>query len=250
MFFPRLRRHAKWMFVFLALVFGLGFVVFGVGAGGVGVGDVLRNAGGGGGQSVSDARKATEERPQDVEAWRDLSTVLQADGQSDEAIAALATAGELAPKDADIQRELASLYLTQASDKQTDAQLAQYEAATGAATWNFPGALTGAQGGYVLQDPIGRSINTIANEKATQAYTEASQAASNAVAAYKKIAVLEPTDPNVQLELAGTAEQVGDTATAIAAYERFLVLAPDDPNASVVKQQLQQLKRSSSSSSG
>ena len=23
MFFPRLRRHAKWMFVFLALVFGL-----------------------------------------------------------------------------------------------------------------------------------------------------------------------------------------------------------------------------------
>ena len=36
MFFPRLRRHAKWMFVFLALVFGLGFVVFGVGAGGTG----------------------------------------------------------------------------------------------------------------------------------------------------------------------------------------------------------------------
>ena len=29
MFFPRLRRHAKWMFVLLALVFGLGFVIFG-----------------------------------------------------------------------------------------------------------------------------------------------------------------------------------------------------------------------------
>ena len=34
MFFPRLRRHAKWMFLFLALVFALGFVGFGVGAGG------------------------------------------------------------------------------------------------------------------------------------------------------------------------------------------------------------------------
>ena len=48
MFFPRLRRHAKWMFVFLALVFGLGFVGFGVGAGGVGFGDVFRGGGGGG----------------------------------------------------------------------------------------------------------------------------------------------------------------------------------------------------------
>ena len=32
MFFPRLRRQAKWMFVFLALVFGVGFVIFGVGS--------------------------------------------------------------------------------------------------------------------------------------------------------------------------------------------------------------------------
>ena len=42
MFFPRLRRHAKWLFVFLALAFGLGFVGFGVGAGGVGVGDLFQ----------------------------------------------------------------------------------------------------------------------------------------------------------------------------------------------------------------
>ena len=38
MFFPRLRRHAKWMFVFLAVALGGGFVLFGVGAGGTGVG--------------------------------------------------------------------------------------------------------------------------------------------------------------------------------------------------------------------
>ena len=54
MFFPRLRRHAKWMFVLLALVFGLGFVVFGVGAGGTGIGDIFRDQGGtSSGQSVS-----------------------------------------------------------------------------------------------------------------------------------------------------------------------------------------------------
>ena len=58
MFFPRLRRHAKWMFVLLALVFALGFVVFGVGAGGTGIGDIFRDQGGtSSGQSVSDAQK-------------------------------------------------------------------------------------------------------------------------------------------------------------------------------------------------
>ena len=44
MFFVRLRRHAKWMFVFLALVFGLGFVIFGIGSDqGTGVGDLFRD---------------------------------------------------------------------------------------------------------------------------------------------------------------------------------------------------------------
>ena len=31
LFFTRIRRHAKWMFVFLALSFAVGFVVFNVG---------------------------------------------------------------------------------------------------------------------------------------------------------------------------------------------------------------------------
>lgn len=249
MFFPRLRRHAKWMFVFLALVFGLGFVIFGVGAGGVGVGDVFRGGGSGGGQSVSDARKKTEERPNDSQAWRDLSTALQTEGDTDAALDALATAGTLAPKDADLQRELASLYLTQAGEKQTEAQTAQVEAAFGAATWNFPGALT-ANNAVVLEDPIGKAVNGIAGEKTSVALTAAQLAASNAVAALVKVAKLEPADPNVQLELASTAEQVNDTATAIAAYKRFLVLAPDDPNAPAVKQQLKLLQQASIPASG
>src|SRR3712207_8671204 len=42
MFFPRLRRRAKWVFAFLALAFALAFVVAGVGSGfGSGIGDYL-----------------------------------------------------------------------------------------------------------------------------------------------------------------------------------------------------------------
>ena len=76
MFFPRLRRHAKWMFLLLALAFGLGFVGFGVGAGGVGVGDIFRGAGTGSGiPSVSEAEKRVSENPKDPQAFRDAKAV-------------------------------------------------------------------------------------------------------------------------------------------------------------------------------
>ena len=53
LFFARIRRHAKWMFVLLALVFGVGFVAFGVGSGSTGIGDILRgNVFGGSSNSV------------------------------------------------------------------------------------------------------------------------------------------------------------------------------------------------------
>src|SRR5712691_10398469 len=42
MFFPKLRAHAKWMFVLLAFVFASGFVFLGVGSGSSGLGDLLQ----------------------------------------------------------------------------------------------------------------------------------------------------------------------------------------------------------------
>ena len=40
MFFPKLRRRAKWVFLVLAVFFGGGFLIFGVGTGaGSGIGD-------------------------------------------------------------------------------------------------------------------------------------------------------------------------------------------------------------------
>ena len=44
LFFSRLRAHAKWVFVFLAAVFMLSFVVFGVGSGSGGIGDILQGS--------------------------------------------------------------------------------------------------------------------------------------------------------------------------------------------------------------
>ncbi len=74
--------------------------------------------------------------------------------------------------------------------------------------------------------------------------------ATLAVDAYQRLVALQPQDPNVQLELAQAAQQVGDATTAIAAYERFLELAPDDPSASVVRDQLKQLRQTAAAAGG
>jgi tetratricopeptide (TPR) repeat protein len=244
MFFPRLRRHAKWMFVLLALIFGLGFVLFGVGAGGVGVGDIFRDAGGSTAQSVSDAREKTEESPKDPAAWIELSTALQTEGDTDEAVQALSRYVDLQPKDADALRELGGLYLAQGRTKTEEAQLEQYRAsfAAGGADAILPP--TTSDGRPLVGDPIAAAIQTRANESVQAAAGAAQAAYGEAVKVYQRLVTVVPKDPNVQLELAQAAEQAGDRVTAIAAYTSFLKLAPDDPNAAIVRQQLKRLTSS------
>jgi len=249
MFFPRLRRHAKWMFVFLAVALGGGFVLFGVGAGGTGVGDILRGGGGASGvPSISSAQKKTEENPKDVQAWRDLSTALQTDGQTDKAIAAQKRVVVLVPKDSDALRELSGLYLAQAVAKQQEAQSVQLRASYQGAGQGFPGSLISAQGQSLLDDRISAVLNATSSTEVQSLLAAAQASAGEAVTAYKRIVALQPGDPNVQLELAQAAQQAGDTTTAIAAYTAFLKLAPDDPSAPIVKQQLKQLKQTSATS--
>ena len=251
MFFPRLRRHAKWMFVFLAVALGGGFVIFGVGAGGTGVGDLFRGSGGTSGvPSVSEAQKKTEENPKDADAWRDLSTALQTDGQTASAIDAQEKVVELAPKDADALRALAGLHLSQATEKQRQAQIVQIQAAYAAAGQNFPGALLSPTGQSIVDDKISTVLNSQTSIRIQTLSAEAQASSAAAVDAYKKITALVPDDPNVQLEFAQAAEQAGDTTAAIGAYEAFLELAPDDPNAPIVKQQLKLLKQQTSPSTG
>ena len=246
MFFPRLRRHAKWMFVFLAVALGGGFVLFGVGAGGTGVGDILRGGGASSGvPSISSAQKKTEKNPKDVQAWTELSTALQTDGQTDEAIDAQKQVVVLAPKDTDALRELAASISRRRARSSSEAQLAQLRVAYQGAGQGFPGSLVSPTGQSLVDDRISVVINSQSSAAIQKLAGEAQAASAEAVGAYKKIAALQPNDPNIQLELAQAAQQAGDAATAIAAYTAFLKLAPDDPNASIVKQQLKQLKQTS-----
>lgn len=240
-----LRRQAKWMFVLLALVFGVGYVIFGIGGSGTGLGDVLNNGGGagsGGAPSVSEARKKVDANPKDAAALRALATAYQTDGQVTPAIDTLERYIALKPKDVPALQELAGLYLGEWNRRQQEAQEAQYLGSFEAANTIFSQPLDLGAGQSLGQDPITQAVSTRTNDAVTKAYTAASTALSAAQATYAKLAAAAPKDAGVQLQLAQTAQQGGDTQVAIKAYERFLVLAPDDPSAPLVKQQLKQLK--------
>lgn len=246
MFFTRLRRHAKWMFVFLALVFGVGFVGFGIGANqNASIGDLLRGGGGATSNSlsVSEAREQLQKSPKSAQAQRNLATALQADGQSDEAITYLTRYVDQRPKDQDALRELAGLHLSRAIAKAQEAQAVQARASYLTFGSTFGGSLELGQGQTLGPDAIDKAITTQLSEAMNKAYAAAQLSFQSAERTYDKLVLAAPNDPNVQLELAQAAQQSGNYAKAIAAYQRFLQLAPDDPSASIVKQQIAQLKQ-------
>ena len=243
MFFVRLRRHAKWMFLFLAVILGGGFVLFGVGAGGTGVGDIFRGTASGDVPSVSDARERVEDDAKDADAHRELATALETEGENEEAIVALTDYLELRPTDQDALRELAGLYLTEGNLAQQDAQNAQTRAGYLAAGSTFAEPLKSPKEETAIgEDPITTAITAEAQETINAALGEADEAYTKAVVTYERLVKLVPNDPNVQLELAQTAEQQRDYPKAIAAYKKFLELAPDDSSAGIVKEQIKQLQ--------
>src|SRR3712207_788382 len=120
MFFPKLRRKAKWVFAFLALAFALAFVVAGVGTGvGSGFGDYLaelfNRQAATDEVSVGDAQERVRENPNDANAHRDLANALQNEQRTDEAIAAWETYVRLRPDDSEGLQSLATLYAEKAT---------------------------------------------------------------------------------------------------------------------------------------
>ena len=105
MFFPKLRRKAKWVFLFLAIAFGLGFVAFGVGTGvgGTSIGDVLRDifSSSSGGQDLDSLKEDAARNPKDPSAQIGYANALQAAGQTATAVAVLQKYTTANPKDAD-----------------------------------------------------------------------------------------------------------------------------------------------------
>jgi tetratricopeptide (TPR) repeat protein len=247
MFFPRLRRRAKWVFAFLALSFGLGFVVFGVGTGisGTSLGDIfqdiLQQRSAGDSASIDEAREKVRENPQDAAAQLELATALQSEGRLQEAITALERYTELRPRDTDALQQLAVLWGTEAAKARQEAEAAAAEAQAANLSGSF------VQGDSVFlqtlyQTKVSEAISELANARSSEAQTRALESSRNEAGVYERLSVLLPDEAVIFLQLGQASFAAGDTQAAIKAWERFLELAPDDSSAPLIRQQLELLK--------
>jgi tetratricopeptide (TPR) repeat protein len=244
MFFPKLRRQAKWVFILLALVFALGFVVFGVGSGGgIGLGDLFNNGGtSNGGTSASKARERIKKNPNDAGAYEDLATALQTDGDLKGAVTAWKKFSTLRPKNLDALTTLAGLYTALGQRLQPEITTAQQASSdTSFATQVLAGLQAKKQ--PVGTDVIDQSLSSVASNKLNTLYQQQQDDFNEAVKVNQRIVKLNPKDANAQLSLGQAAQQAGSTPAAIAAYRRFIKLAPDDPTTPLVKRQIKALQQ-------
>jgi tetratricopeptide (TPR) repeat protein len=240
MFFPRLRRQAKWVFVFLAFVFAAGFVFFGVGSGSTGLGDLLRgnfNIFGSGGSktstAVKNALKRTQAHPKDPEAWRALATAYSGDGKLDQANKANEHLLKLRPNDTSTLQSVAGFYETRAQNKANEASALQ--AGLPASIGTILGLSQTSQLGQALSnDPT----TTQLQQKINAAITAENSALQKDTATYKRLAKLQPDDVNTQFHYAQLADLTGDAPSAVKAYQRVVRLAPKDPAAQQARQRI------------
>lgn len=249
MFFPRLRRRAKWVFLALALAFALGFVGFGVGAGGSGIGDylsdLLNRQPSAGGESAEDARERVTKNPKDADAHLDLANALQAEGETSGAILALEDYIALRPKDADALQQLAGLYLIRAGEAEkrlNSVQIESQRAGFGDELLNPNGAL--ARG--LDSPPITSALRDDANERYQEAFSAAQAAYQEEAEVWRTLTTLAPEEPTFFIELGRASQLSGDAAGAILAYNRYLELAPDAANRAEVRNLVRQLQLQSS----
>jgi tetratricopeptide (TPR) repeat protein len=245
LFFSRIRRQAKWVFLLLAVVFAGGFVFLGVGSGSSGLdtffSDVFRG-GGSSGPSASKAEKEVAKHPSSAKAYRDLATAYQRSNRTQDAIGALQRYTALRPKDAAALGELAGLQLSQATSVSQQAAALQAQQAEATSGTVFGPSSTSTIGKALGTDPISGAVSSGLTSQANAIYSQRQTAYTDALGSYGKLAKLQPDQPTIQFQLAQAAEAAGQAPIAVSAYKRYIKLDPQSSIAPQVRLRIAQLQ--------
>jgi cytochrome c-type biogenesis protein CcmH/NrfG len=250
LFFMRLRRQAKWVYVLLAVLFAVTFAFLGVGSGSGSGLDQLFNGlhiFGGGGNDVAKAQKIIKEDPNKPEGYRKLATAYEGKGDTGNAVSALQDLTRIQPKNASAWSELGGLQLSQANDYLTQYQQA-YQArqlATPSASFLPSGKLGTALGTNKVEQVAAQRVDTVVSD--LQQRTQL--AYNNALTSYDQVTQLTPKDANAWFQMAQTAQQAGNYSAALKGYKRYLKLNPGSSNRAQIEQLIKQLGPAAASSS-
>jgi tetratricopeptide (TPR) repeat protein len=242
LFFIRMRRSAKPVYVLLAVLFAATFAILGVGSGqNSGLDQIFSglNPFHHSGTSVSSAQKYVAKHPNDPKGFRDLATAYEAKGDTSGAINALQEYTNIKRKDVKAWTELGNLQLQQAQDYATQYQNA-YEARQLAAP-STPFMPTGKLGTAIGTNQIEQTAASQVDTQLQSLQSQVQLGYTNAVSSYQRAANLQPGNSNNWFTLAQAAQQSGDTKTAIKAYKKYLALNPDSTSAAQIKALIKQL---------
>jgi tetratricopeptide (TPR) repeat protein len=242
LFFTKLRKRAKFVYVLLAVLFGITFAFLGVGSGqGGGLDQLFQglNIFHHSSDSVSKAESYIKAHPAAAKGYRELATAYEAKGDSVNAISALQQYTGLKPKDAKTWAELGGLQLSQAQ-----LFLQQYQQAytnrqllTPSQSFLPTGKLGQALGTNRVEQVAGQNADAIVQnlqQQTQRGYTDA-------LASYGKVTRLTPRDSNAWFQYAQTAQQTGNYAAAVTGYKRYLKLNPASTSKAQIEQLIKQL---------
>jgi tetratricopeptide (TPR) repeat protein len=241
LFFMKLRKRAKFVYVILAVLFAITFAFLGVGSGSGGLDQLFQglNIFHRGGNPVSKAQKHIKDHPKDPNGFRELATAYESKGDNGNAISALQQYTSMKPKDVKSLSELAGLQMNQATD-----YVQQYQAA-----YKNRQLLTPSQS-FLPTGKLGTALGTnqveqVEGQRADAAVQDLQQrtqlAYNGAVSSYEAVTKLTPNDSNAWFSLAQAAQQAGNYTTAVSAYKRYLKLNPESTSRSQIEALIKQL---------
>ena len=241
LFFMRLRRSAKPVYVILAVLFAVTFAFLGVGSGTNGLDQLFQglNFFHHGGNSISKAQSYIRAHPNDPKGFRDLASAYEAKGDTTDAISALQQYTTVKPKAVAVWSELGGLQSAQAQSL-----IQQYRDA-----YTNQQLLAPSQS-FLPTGKLGQALGTnkaeqIASQRADAAVqglqSRAQATLTGAVDSYGKVTKLTPKDANAWFQLAQAGQQAGNYTVALKAYKRYLVLDPASTSRSQIEQLIKQL---------
>jgi cytochrome c-type biogenesis protein CcmH/NrfG len=241
LFFTRLRRRAKYVYVLLAVLFAITFAFLGVGSGQGGLDQLFQglNIFHSGGNAVSKAQKEIKQHPKDPKGFKDLATAYEAKGDTGNAVSALQSYTNLRPKDAKVWTELGGLQLNQAQN-----YLQQYRDAYTSKQLLAPSQSflpTGKLGQALGTNQVEQVASQSADAQVQDLQQRTQLAYNNALTSYDKVTKLTPNDANAWFQFAQVAQAAGNPTAAVQGYRRYLKLNPDTTSKAQIEQLIRQL---------
>jgi tetratricopeptide (TPR) repeat protein len=249
MLFEKIRRTQKPVFIMLGVVFAVSFAFLGVGSAANGVNPLdFFNSSSSSTGSIGDLTSKTQANPKDAGAWLSLAEAYYAKGEVASSLGAYQTYLKLKPKDTTELSTAASLYDGEAAKY---SQLAQYyqgklsdlqSAASGPASG--ASELTTA-----FPTPFQSNLEAPLQQQLTLVQQQASAAANQALALWKRAAAVQPTNESFQQQVWRDAVVVQDYKTAIPALKADIKLTTDGPTKAQLKKYLAEVEALAKTSS-